>query len=109
MSVARQSQINRNAEFNDVIEHSRVMKQQNADRSWHHQPFDLLQSAVDITLPFFASWLVYPDQIKCFKTGLSEIMLISKAHSAFGRRVSVYPSAIRKQRSFAVQPGLLRY
>src|SRR5712692_9951618 len=66
VSVACQSQINANAEFGDVIEYSRVMNQKNVDRTRYHQLFDLLQPAVDITLPVRASCLVYPDQVKCF-------------------------------------------
>jgi len=41
VSVARKSQINANAEFSDVIEYSRVMNQQNVDRTRYHQLFDL--------------------------------------------------------------------
>src|SRR6476659_9097666 len=66
MSVAYQSQINATAEFGDVVEHRRIMNQQNVDRIWYHQLFDLLQPPVDITLPVLASCLVYSDQIEGF-------------------------------------------
>src|SRR6266851_2024635 len=85
VSVARQSQINGNAELNDVIEHSRVMKQQNVDRFWHHQSFDLLQPAVNVTLPFWASWLVHPDQIKRFAAQSDGYALLAQDADALHR------------------------
>jgi len=66
VSVACQGQINANAEFGDVTEHRRVMNQQNVNRTWYHQLFNLLRPPLDITLPVLASCLVYHAQIEVF-------------------------------------------
>jgi hypothetical protein len=50
------------------------MTQQNVDCVRHRQRSDLIQSPLEITLPFcsiFAARLVYPDQIESF-TGYSD-------------------------------------
>ena|SRR6266581_9619458 len=61
------------------------MNQQNVDRVRHHQLFDLLQPAVDIMLPFFASWVVYPDQIKRFAAQSDGCALLAQDADALRR------------------------